>query len=70
MNIKNTIKKDLQSIGLIQKIYAEYLGVSEQCLSYRLNRKETLEERNEFEAFLQSKGINLKDNKEVSDIKE
>ncbi len=59
MNTKNTIKKNLERIGIIKKNYAIYLGISKQCLNYRLKRKETIEEREEFEVFLKSKGIKL-----------
>lgn len=61
MNTENTIKKDLERIGIMQKSYAIYLGISKQCLNYRLKRKETIEERNKFKEFL---------TKEVRDIKQ
>ena len=59
MNTENTIKKDLELIGVKHKCYAEYLGISQAAVSKRLKRKETREERDGFEAFLKRSGINL-----------
>ncbi len=68
MNIENTIKNDIQNTGIKKKLYAQYLGISPQAIHKRLQRKETREERDGFEAFLKFRGINLI--KEANDIKE
>ena len=59
MNIENTIKKDLEFMGIKQVEYAKYLEISQAAVSKRLQRKATREERDGFEAFLRFKGINL-----------